>query len=281
MRFRTAGWVATFATMMVAVPDYARATSIKPRAPTPREAAPAKSAPVQKASLATKPEPQAATAVTAPKATPKRKRAATAPTLAATIDLTSQRMTVRAGGKTLHSWKISSGRRGYETPPGRFRPKWMAADWYSRKYDMAPMPYSVFFNGGIATHGTTAVSRLGRPASHGCIRLKTANARTFYRLVRRHGMKRTRITVTGKTPYVAPRHAKTRRSVSRRRRVSVGRTRIWSRHAPRTRQRTARPRRVFRFRYVQPRPSYTYRAYRRPRLVYPGDRPRIVYRRVY
>ncbi|MEM8976523.1 MAG: L,D-transpeptidase [Pseudomonadota bacterium] len=119
-------------------------------------------------------------------------------TLQATIDLSRQRMTVVANGKRIFHWPISSGRRGYETPRGSFRPGWMARKWHSRKYNMAPMPYSVFFNRGIATHGTTAVSRLGRPASHGCIRLRTSNARTFYNLVRRHGMKRTRIVVTGR-----------------------------------------------------------------------------------
>ena len=123
------------------------------------------------------------------------------PTLYATIDLASQRMTVVSRGKRLYRWRISSGRRGYETPAGRFTPAWMARNWHSRKYDMAPMPYSVFFNQGIATHGTTAVSRLGRPASHGCIRLATSNARRFYNLVRRHGMKNTRIIVKGRTRY--------------------------------------------------------------------------------
>ncbi|MEM6495356.1 MAG: L,D-transpeptidase [Pseudomonadota bacterium] len=120
-------------------------------------------------------------------------------TLQATIDLSRQRMTVVANGKRLYHWPISSGRRGFETPRGSFRPGWMAKNWHSRKYNMAPMPYSVFFNQGIATHGTTAVRRLGRPASHGCIRLRTSNARTFYNLVRRHGMKSTRIVVTGRT----------------------------------------------------------------------------------
>jgi lipoprotein-anchoring transpeptidase ErfK/SrfK len=125
-----------------------------------------------------------------------------APSLTARIDLTAQRLTVLSGGATLYEWKISSGRSGHETPPGSFRPKWMAKTWHSRKYNMAPMPYSVFFNGGIATHGTTAVGRLGRPASHGCIRLKTANARIFYNLVRKHGMANTRIIVTGRAPQV-------------------------------------------------------------------------------
>ena len=130
-------------------------------------------------------------------AKPQVKTKPLAPTLHAHIDLTAQRMIVKSGGQTLHQFAISSGRSGHETPRGRFTPAWTAKMWHSRKYNMAPMPYSVFFNGGIATHGTNAVKRLGRPASHGCIRLTTSNARKFFQLVHRHGKKRTRIVVTG------------------------------------------------------------------------------------
>jgi lipoprotein-anchoring transpeptidase ErfK/SrfK len=67
--------------------------------------------------------------------------------------------------------------------------------WHSRKYDMSPMPYSVFYYGGYAIHGTNYVKSLGRPASHGCVRLHTSNAREFYNLVRDVGRKNTRIVV--------------------------------------------------------------------------------------
>ena len=61
---------------------------------------------------------------------------------------------------------------------------------------MSPMPYSVFFHGGYAIHGTNAVSRLGSPASHGCVRLDTKNAAKFYSLVKQVGPGNTRIIVT-------------------------------------------------------------------------------------
>jgi hypothetical protein len=79
---------------------------------------------------------------------------AVAPSMAARIDLSSQRLTVSIGGETVHSWAISSGREGYATPRGVFRPQWTARMWYSRKYDNAPMPHSVFFTGGVAVHAT-------------------------------------------------------------------------------------------------------------------------------
>lgn len=118
-------------------------------------------------------------------------------TLTADINLTTQQMTVTSGGKVLHVWPISSGRQGYDTPRGTFHPQWAAKMHYSKQYDDAPMPHSVFFNGGIATHGTQATGLLGRPASHGCVRLAPSSAATFYALVHQHGYAATRIVVRG------------------------------------------------------------------------------------
>ncbi len=118
-----------------------------------------------------------------------------AASLVARVDIGSQTMTVTENGRVVHRWKVSTGRAGHETPRGSWRPKWTSQMWYSRKYDMSPMPYSVFYNGGYAVHGTGYVKRLGRPASHGCVRLATGNARTFYYLVQQHGKKNTRIVL--------------------------------------------------------------------------------------
>lgn len=132
------------------------------------------------------------------------------------VDLTTQRMTVTVNGAHFATWRISSGRRGYYTPRGTWRPKFLKRMHYSRKYDNAPMPFSVFYHGGYAIHGTNAVSRLGRPASHGCIRLSTPNARTFYNLVRRYGRRNTLIRVTGTTPKASLRKRKKKRTRSHR-----------------------------------------------------------------
>ena len=118
-----------------------------------------------------------------------------AASLVANIDVSSQTMTVRYG-LSVYRWSVSTARKGYVTPRGTYRPQRTARMWYSRKYDMSPMPYSVFFHGGYAIHGTGAVRQLGRPASHGCVRLHTANAATFYSMVREVGFGNTRITVT-------------------------------------------------------------------------------------
>jgi len=115
--------------------------------------------------------------------------------LVAKVDLSSQTLTVIKNGKVMYRWPVSTARKGYVTPTGSWRPKRTHRMWYSRKYDMSPMPYSVFYHGGYAIHGTNAVSRLGRPASHGCVRLRTANARIFYSLVKTIGMGNTRVIV--------------------------------------------------------------------------------------
>ncbi len=116
--------------------------------------------------------------------------------IVAHIDISSQTMTVKKNGITIYRWKVSTARKGYRTPRGTWRPKRMHKMWYSRKYDMSPMPYSIFYHGGYAIHGTNAIKRLGRPASHGCVRLHPANAKRLYSLVKQHGPSNTRIVVT-------------------------------------------------------------------------------------
>ena len=113
----------------------------------------------------------------------------------AVVDVSTQRMYVTVDGGSYAVWKVSTARRGYYTPRGSFRPKLLKRMHYSRKYENSPMPYSVFFTGGYAIHGTQYVRRLGSPASHGCIRLHTANAAALYSLIKRYGHGSTRIRV--------------------------------------------------------------------------------------
>lgn len=112
------------------------------------------------------------------------------------IDIGSQTMSVMVNGFPYAYWRVSTARKGYYTPRGSFGVTRTAKVYYSRKYDNSPMPNSVFFHGGYAIHGTGYIRSLGRPASHGCVRLHPANAARFYALVHRYGLKRTRITLT-------------------------------------------------------------------------------------
>lgn len=115
----------------------------------------------------------------------------------ATINLKRQEMIVSVNGVVRHRWPVSTARRGYRTPVGHFRPVRLERTWYSSIYNNAPMPYSVFFRGGYAIHGTTQTGRLGQPASHGCVRLHTANARQLFYLIRQYGPANSRIRITG------------------------------------------------------------------------------------
>jgi lipoprotein-anchoring transpeptidase ErfK/SrfK len=113
------------------------------------------------------------------------------------VNKSTQRMTVTVDGEKRYTFKVSTGKAGHATPSGSFRVILMKEMHYSRKYDNAPMPNSLFFTSvGHAIHATTAVRNLGRPASHGCIRLAPGDARTLYNLVERSGMRSVKIQIS-------------------------------------------------------------------------------------
>ena len=94
-----------------------------------------------------------------------------------TIDKSTQEMTVEVDGATRWQWPVSTGRRGHATPSGSYTAFRMEADHYSKEFDDAPMPHSIFFTRrGHAIHGSFETRRLGTAASHGCVRLHPANA---------------------------------------------------------------------------------------------------------
>ena len=117
------------------------------------------------------------------------------PAVNVVIDISSQSMSVKVNGWPYGRWKVSTARSGYYTPRGTFRVQRTAKVYYSRKYDNSPMPNSVFFKGGYAIHGSYYVRSLGRPASHGCVRLHPSHAARLYNLVQKYGSRSTRITI--------------------------------------------------------------------------------------
>ena len=114
----------------------------------------------------------------------------------AKVDIASQSMTVIVDGTVTAVWQVSTARRGYVTPRGVYRAQSLAVMHYSRKYDNSPMPHSVFFRGGYAIHATYHVKSLGRPASHGCVRLAPQNAATLFNLIRARGTRDTSIIIS-------------------------------------------------------------------------------------
>jgi lipoprotein-anchoring transpeptidase ErfK/SrfK len=114
----------------------------------------------------------------------------------AQIDLSSQRMHVFVNGKSTYTWKVSTARRGYRTPTGTYKPYHLARRHYSSIYNNSPMPHSIFFKGGYAIHGSYETKHLGRPVSHGCIRLHPSNAARLFSLVQKYGNSNTTIRIT-------------------------------------------------------------------------------------
>jgi hypothetical protein len=114
-----------------------------------------------------------------------------------TVDKATQNMTVVVDGRQEFSWPVSTGQRGkYETPYGEFQPFRMEEEHYSKEWDEAPMPYSIFFTQwGHAIHGSNAIGHLGSRASHGCVRLATKNAAKLFALVKRRGVSDTQVVV--------------------------------------------------------------------------------------
>lgn len=114
------------------------------------------------------------------------------------IDKDSQIMTVAVDGAVRYRWPVSSGLPSYETPNGNFKAFRLEENHFSKEFDDAPMPHSIFFTKrGHAIHGTDSVSRLGNPASHGCVRLSRANAATLFALVKSEGVLNTTVTLSG------------------------------------------------------------------------------------
>lgn len=117
------------------------------------------------------------------------------------VNKTTQRMTVMVDGAEQYSWPVSTGLADHATPTGAFTPSRLAKDHFSKEWDDAPMPHSIFFtDSGHAIHGSQAIRRLGTPASHGCVRLAPENAKILFSLVVAEGLGNTRIEVTGVDP---------------------------------------------------------------------------------
>jgi lipoprotein-anchoring transpeptidase ErfK/SrfK len=131
--------------------------------------------------------------------------------VAITVDKSAQLMTVAVDGVERYQWPVSSGNPSHETPNGTFRTFRMEEDHYSKEFDDAPMPHSIFFTKiGHAIHGTDSEKWLGTPVSHGCVRLSRANATTLYALVEKEGVLNTTVTLTGSSQIALARNPRTR-----------------------------------------------------------------------
>lgn len=121
--------------------------------------------------------------------------------VAISIDKSTQQMSVTVDGQQRYTWPVSTGRPGYDTPNGNFKPNRMDADHFSQEWDNAPMPHTIFFDlHGHAIHGFFDVKHLGLAVSHGCVRLSPDHAATLFDLVKSEGMANTSVAIAGRTP---------------------------------------------------------------------------------
>lgn len=116
------------------------------------------------------------------------------PVVEIVVDISEQQLFVQAP-EGYAIWPVSTGKEGHDTPIGEFTVDRLEEQWYSRKYDNAPMPFSIFFYEGYAIHGTLETRKLGRPASKGCVRLHTEAAQLLYEVVEYYGMENTSIKI--------------------------------------------------------------------------------------
>ncbi|MDB5561447.1 MAG: ErfK/YbiS/YcfS/YnhG family protein [Hyphomicrobiales bacterium] len=111
------------------------------------------------------------------------------------VNISTQTMSVNVDGVDEYQWAVSTGRKGHRTPVGQWHPTRLEVKHYSKKYDNAPMPHSIFFTGGYAIHCTYQLRALGGPASHGCVRLHPENAALLYDIVSQYGAAQTTIQI--------------------------------------------------------------------------------------
>ena len=123
---------------------------------------------------------------------------ATAAEIEVVVDKSRQNMIVSVDHVPTYNWKVSTGAPGYDTPSGKFQASSMNEVWYSKQFDDAPMPHSIFFTKkGHAIHGSLDIKHLGQAVSHGCVRLHPDNATKLYKLVEDNGLDHTTVEIGG------------------------------------------------------------------------------------
>jgi lipoprotein-anchoring transpeptidase ErfK/SrfK len=111
------------------------------------------------------------------------------------VSISSQTMKVYHEGRLLFIWPVSTAKAGKITPAGVYEPEFLSKNHRSRRYNNAPMPFAIFYDGNYAIHGTDQIKRLGKPASHGCVRLHPDNAKILFQMVKAEGMENTRVVI--------------------------------------------------------------------------------------
>ncbi len=121
--------------------------------------------------------------------------AAMAERVVARVSISTQTMKVYHEGRHIYTWPVSTARSGKITPTGIYQPEFLSRNHRSSRYNNAPMPFAIFYDGHYAIHGTDQIKRLGRPASAGCVRLHPDNAKILFNMVRWEGMENMKVVI--------------------------------------------------------------------------------------
>ena len=122
--------------------------------------------------------------------------AALAERVVARVSISSQTMKVYHEGRHIYTWTVSTAKPGKITPTGVYvGAEALSKHHRSRLYNNAPMPFAIFYDGNYAIHGTDQIKRLGKPASHGCVRLDPKNAEILFQMVKAEGMDNMRVEI--------------------------------------------------------------------------------------
>jgi len=107
------------------------------------------------------------------------------------IDISSQTMFLFHDGKEMGAFKVSTGKRGMDTPLGVFRVMAKSQRPWSKKYSLFMPWFLQFTSEGHGIHELPewpsgykeGTNHLGIPVSHGCVRLGVGPARVVYSFV--------------------------------------------------------------------------------------------------
>ena len=121
--------------------------------------------------------------------------AAFAERVVARISISTQTMLVFHEGRHIYTWPVSTAKPGKITPTGVYAPEFLSRHHRSKRYNNAPMPWAIFYDGNYAIHGTDQIRRLGKPASNGCVRLHPDHAEILFRMVKSEGMENLRVEI--------------------------------------------------------------------------------------
>ena len=98
------------------------------------------------------------------------------------IDLSRQRLIAWEGNTAVYAVVISSGKSSTPTRTGTFavETKYRVARMTGDDYDVPDVPYTMYYDGGMAIHGAYWHNLFGNPVTHGCTNVAVNHAKWLF-----------------------------------------------------------------------------------------------------